>query len=58
MKKKIKKLLLALLLVAAAACLTYMVYVHRRVIRAILKGEPVPACPPQHHKGCCRGQKQ
>jgi hypothetical protein len=32
--------------------------VHRRAIRAFLKGEALPDCMPEHHKCCCRGRTE
>ena len=41
MKKALKMIIIILLVV----CCTYMVYVHRRAIRAWLKGEVLPKVP-------------
>ena len=58
MKDLIKKLVLALLLLAVAAGATWLVYVHRRAIRAFIKGEALPDCMPEHRKCCCRGRTE
>ena len=39
---KVGKFLLWTLAALCCACLTYMVYVHRDVIKAAVKGEPLP----------------
>lgn len=43
--KKLKKVLICALITALLGCCMYLVYVHRRVIKAALKGEPMPKCP-------------
>ena len=50
--KKLKKLLCILLIAALVCGCSYMVYAHRRVIRAAIKGEPMSKAPHQH----CRGK--
>ena len=56
--EKAKKIILKVLLVLCLAFVTYMVYLHRRVIRAYIKGEPIPeseSCPAaKHHLCCCK----
>ena len=55
-REKAKKIILNVLLVLFMAFVTYMVYVHRRVIRALIKGEPIPrseSCPAAKHHLCC-----
>ncbi len=46
---KVGKFLLWALITALCCCLTYMVFVHRRVIRAAIKGEPLPEPPADKH---------
>ncbi len=47
---KVGKFLLWALLAALCGCLAYMVFVHRHVILAAIKGEPLPECP---EGSCC-----
>ena len=47
---KVGKFLFWALVTAFCCCLAYMVFVHRRVIIAAIKGEPLPE-PPAWHKG-------
>ncbi len=47
MKKKTWIYILLGVLIALAACFAF---IHRRVIRAAIKGEPLPPSP---HKCCC-----
>ena len=42
---KVGKFLLWTLITAFCCCLTYMVFVHRGVIIAAIKGEPLPEPP-------------
>ena len=42
---KVGKFLLWALLAALCCCLTYLVFVHRHLIVAALKGEPLPKSP-------------
>ncbi len=51
---KVGKFLFWALMTALCVCTTYMVFVHRRVIRAALKGEPLPERPGGNccHKFC------
>ena len=46
---KVGKFLFWALVTALCGCLTYMVYVHRRVIVAAIKGEPLPEPPAGAH---------
>ena len=46
---KVGKFLLWALAAVLCACATYLVFVHRKEIRAFIKGEPLPAAP----KGKC-----
>ena len=39
---KVDRFLFWALISALCCCLTYMIFVHRRVIRAAIKGEPLP----------------
>ena len=63
-EKKLGKLLLRLLLIALVCGLSYLVYVHRKAIRALIKGEPLPqmpkerCCPFAGKKGWPRGAKK
>lgn len=43
--REYKKLIIWILAVLFVCCVTVWVYIHRRVIRAAVKGEPMPACP-------------
>ena len=52
--KKLLKCLLTLLVIALVCCCTYMIYVHRNVIRAAIKGEALPEAP---EKCCCHKKK-
>ena len=38
------------LITVFCGCLTYMVFVHRRVIVAAIKGEPLPELPAGKHR--------
>ena len=49
--EKMKKALKMIIIILLVVCCTYMVYVHRRAIRAWLKGEVLPKVP----EGCCHG---
>lgn len=51
---KVGKFILWALLAALCCCLTYFVFVHRRVILAAIKGEKLPEAPKGHccHKFC------
>ena len=40
-----KKLIWLIVLILWVCCITVWVYIHRRVIRAAIKKEPMPACP-------------
>ena len=42
---KVGKFIFWALVTVLCACVTYMVFVHRRVIRAAIKGEPLPERP-------------
>ena len=42
---KVGKFLLWALVTALCCCLTYMVFAHRKVIIAAIKGEPLPERP-------------
>ena len=42
---KVGKILLCVLAAALCGCLTYFVFVHRNVIKAAMKGEPLPKAP-------------
>lgn len=53
--KKLLKCLLTLLVIALVCFCTYMVYVHRNVIRAAIKGEPMPEATKGH---CCHRKKK
>ena len=55
--KKLKKMLLSILAAAVITGLGYFLYVHRRVIKAALRGESVPACKHSHCK-CFRRKKK
>ena len=46
---KVGKILLWTLVALCCGWVTYMVFVHRNVIKAAIKGEPLPAAP----KGKC-----
>ena len=55
---KVGKFLLRALLAALCCGLVYLVFVHRRVIRAAIKGQPLPEPPegaPCHR--CCKTKK-
>ena len=43
-----KKTWLAVLIAVLVCLCTCLVYIHRRVIRAAIKGEPMPECPHWH----------
>jgi len=45
MKETVKKILLCCVLLACLCGLGWLVWVHRRVIRAWLNGEPLPEAP-------------
>ena len=45
MKKSQKKLIFWLIIGVLIACCSVFCYIHRRVIRAAIKKEPMPACP-------------
>ncbi|MCR5826452.1 MAG: hypothetical protein K6G54_07785 [Oscillospiraceae bacterium] len=45
MKELLKKLLLCCVLLACLCGFGYLVWVHRRVIKAMLTGEPMPEVP-------------
>ena len=47
---KVGKFLFWALVTALCCCLTYLVFVHRHLIIAAIKGEPLPAAPKGH---CC-----
>ena len=51
---KVGKFLFWAIVAAFCGCLAYLVFVHRRVIIAAIKGEPLPACPDDKccHKFC------
>ncbi len=51
---KVGKFLFWALVTAFCCCLTYMVFVHRHVIVAAIKGEPLPKRPDSKccHKFC------
>jgi hypothetical protein len=51
---KVGKFLFWAFVTALCCCLTYMVFVHRKVIRAAIKGEPLPEAPTGKccHKFC------
>ena len=42
---KVGKFIFCVFVTALCCWLTYMVFVHRRVIRAAIKGEPLPEAP-------------
>ena len=44
-KKKLKKLAAKVCLIMLGCGCGYLLYVHRRVIRAAIKGEDMPKCP-------------
>lgn len=46
---RVGKFILWALMIALCVCTTYMVFVHRRVIRAAIKGEALP----EHPDGKC-----
>ena len=50
-----KKTALYILLGVIIALVTCFVYIHRQVIRAAIKGEPLPECP--HPHPCCCAKK-
>ncbi len=54
--EKMKKILKVIIFMLLIVCCTYMVYVHRRVIRAWLKGEALPKVPEGHCHGFCCGK--
>ena len=45
LKKCEKKVILWLVLGLLIACCSVFNYIHRRVIRAVIKKEPMPDCP-------------
>jgi len=49
--KSRKKTWLAILIAVLVCVCTCLVYIHRRVIRAAIKGEPMPECPHWLPKG-------
>jgi len=54
-----KKILKIMLILTILGCICYMLYVHRRVIKAIITGEELPEAPAGHchyfcHGRCCK----
>ena len=48
-----KKILKIMLILTILGCICYMLYVHRRVIKAIITGEELPEMPEGHFACVC-----
>ena len=53
-KRFMKKVLKYIILLLLVCCCTYLVYKHRRVIRAWLKGEKMHEAPDGHCHSFCK----